>query len=155
MIGTPVKPFHKMFLSQKKSKDATKGLGSVKIDSLTAPSHLNTKELLPASLQYRPASKIPTRGATELTREDRHSQHLRKKRAQKVEKKRKDSLLRDLAQSNKKLRVKMEKEDALKKLGKNRNVQIIGGKSASNKKMSGYTKNKSTTKNTSVKPFRK
>lgn len=117
-----------MFLSQKGGNkvDSKKGLGSVKIDSLTVPTHLNTKELLPATLQYRPETKIPTRGETELTREDRHSQHLRKKRTQKVEKKRKDQLLHGLAENNKKLRVKMEKEDALKKLGKNRSVQIIG-----------------------------
>ena len=33
--------------------------------------------------------------------------------------------MRERAEKNKKLKVKMEKEDALKKLGKNRNVQII------------------------------
>ena len=122
-----------MFLGQGK-KDTKKGLNSIKIDSLLAPSHCNPSDLLPASLQYRPDSKIPTRGSTELTREDRHRNHLRKKRLQKVEKKRKDSLLKDLAQNNKKLKNKLEKEDAIKKLGKNKNVQIIGGKSKLNSK---------------------
>lgn len=116
-----------MFLGQKK-KDSTKGLSSIKIDSLSAPSHITLQEVLPASLKYRPTTKLPTKGTTELTREDRHSAHLRKKKLQKKEKKRKDTLERDLAQNNKKLRVKLEKEDALKKLGKNRNVQIIGGR---------------------------
>ena len=117
-----------MFLSQKgKKTDPTKGLKSIKIDSFVAPPHQSASELLPASLQYRPDSKIPTRGATELTREDRHTAHLRKKRLQKVEKKRKDSLVRDLARTNKKIRVKLEKEDALKKLSKHKNVQLISG----------------------------
>ena len=117
-----------MFLSHKtkSGKDQCKGLSSIKIDSLKAPSHINTSEALPASLQYRPESNRPTRGDTELTREDRHSNHLRKKRLQKVEKKRKDGLLRDLAQNNKKLRTRLDKEDALKTLGKNKQVQIIG-----------------------------
>lgn len=119
-----------MFLGQKKM-DTTKGLGSIKIDSFSAPTHCTPSDLLPASLKYRPASSAPTRGATELTRETRHSNHLRKKRVLKKEKKSKDELMRGLAQNNKKLRSRMEKEDALKKLGKNRNVQIIGG---SNKK---------------------
>ena len=114
-----------MFLSQKK-KDTKKGLNSIKIDSLTAPSHCTPADLLPASLQYRPVTKIPTRGATELTKDDRHRNHLRKKRVLKVEKKRKDAEMRVKAQSNKKLRSKIEKEDALKKLNKNKNVQIIG-----------------------------
>lgn len=119
-----------MFLSQKKSKTATsptKGLSSLKIDNLPAPAHLSQTDLLPATLQYRPTSKAPTRGTTELTREDRHRNHLRKKRLQKVEKKRKDTMMREAALTNKKLKSKIEKEDALKKLGKNRNVQIIGG----------------------------
>lgn len=145
---TPVKT--KMFLGQKK-KDTTKGLGSVKIDSLKAPAHLNPKDLLPASLQYRPETNIPTRGETELTREDRHSQHLRKKRVQKVEKKRKDGLLKDLAENNKKLRVKMEKEEALKKLGKNRNVQIIGGSKTKNTVRTIGKRDQTSSK----KPFRK
>lgn len=126
-----------MFLSEKKKKDntngtngtnGTKGLSSLKIDNLSSPSHLNPKDLLPATLQYRPTSSAPTRGATELTREDRHSAHLRKKRLLKKEMKRKEEKMRELAQKNKKIRMKLEKEDALKKLGKNRNVQIIGGK---------------------------
>lgn len=123
-----------MFLSQKnKKQDPTKGLSSIKIDSLAAPSHINPQDVLPASLKYRPASKTPTRGATELTHEDRHSAHLRKKKLLKKEKQRKDTLVRELAQNNKKLRTKLEKEDALKKLGKNRNVQIIGGKKTQKK----------------------
>lgn len=52
---------------------------------------------------------------------------------QKVEKKRKDSMLREVAVNNKKIRTKLEKEDALKKLGKNRNVQIIGAGSKGSK----------------------
>lgn len=119
-------PVENMFLSQKGKKDTTKGLSSVKIDSLTAPSHVNPKDLLPATLQYRPATSTPTRGETELTREDRHRAHLKKKRMQKGERQRKDEMMREMAQKNKKLRTKLEKEDALKKLGKNRNVQIIG-----------------------------
>lgn len=114
-----------MFLSEKK-KDTKKGLSSVKIDSLSAPVYVNPKDLLPASLQYRPSSAAPTRGVTELTREDRHSAHLKKKRMQKRETKRKEETMRTLAQKNRKIRTKLEKEDALKKLGKNRNVQIIG-----------------------------
>ena len=114
-----------MFLSQKK-KDTTKGLSSVKIDNQPAPSHVNPKDLLPATLQYRPTTSRPTRGTTEQTREDRHSAHLRKKRTQKRETKKKEEMVRELAQKNKKIRIKLEKEDALKKLGKNRNVQIIG-----------------------------
>lgn len=55
---------------------------------------------------------------------------------QKVEKKRKDEMMREMAVKNKKIRTKLEKEDALKKLGKNRNVQIIGSVSKSNKKSS-------------------
>lgn len=134
-----------MFLSQKQKsvKDQCKGLNSIKIDSLTAPAHINTKEALPASLQYRPETNRPTRGTTELTREDRHSNHLRKKRLQKVEKKRKDGLLRDLAQTNKKLRTRLDKEDALKTLGKNRNVQIIG-KTPGNTAKKGSTRSRST-----------
>ena len=42
--------------------------------------------------------------------------------------------MKDLAQNNKKLKNKLEKEDAIKKLGKNKNVQIIGGKSKLNSK---------------------
>lgn len=123
---TSATPVNYMFLSEKNKKDSTKGLSSVKIDSLSAPSHLTPKDLLPATLKYRPATSAPTRGATELTREDRHSAHLRKKRLVKREIKRKDEKMRELAQKNKKIRTKLEKEDALKKLGKNRNVQIIG-----------------------------
>lgn len=126
-----------MFRSHK--KDTKKGLSSIKIDSLTAPSHISLKEILPASLQYRPVTKQPTRGSTELTREDRHSAHLRKKRLQKVESKRKEKMIRDMAVNNKKLRTKIEKDDALKKLGKNRNVQIIGGKGSINKKTYRFT----------------
>ena len=128
-----------MFLSQKK-KDTTKGLSTIKIDSLPAPSHLNPADLLPASLKYRPASKIPTRGSTELTREHRHSTHLRKKRVLKVERKRKEGEMRVKAEGNKKLRMKMEKEDALKKLGKSRNVQIIGAGSNGKDKGKGFIK---------------
>lgn len=122
-----------MFLGQKK-KDSTKGLNSIKIDSLSAPTHCTPSDLLPASLKYRPTSTAPTRGITELTREDRHRNHLRKKRLQKVETKRKEGMMRDMARNNKKLRVKLEKEDALKKLGKNVNVQIIGATGSSKSK---------------------
>lgn len=116
-----------MFLSQRKEKkDEKKGLSSLKIDSITVPTHLNKSELLPASLQYRPESKIPTRGDTELTREDRHSAHLRKKRTLKTERTRKDKMMRSLAQDNQKLKNRMEKEDAIRSLKKNKNVQIIG-----------------------------
>ena len=131
-----------MFLGQKKKDSTTKGLGSVKIDSLSAPSHCNPSDLLPASLKYRPTSNTPTRGTTELTREDRHRNHLKKKRLQKVEKKRKDGLLRDLALNNKRLRGKLEKEDALKKLGKSRNVQIIGGSKAKTTKKTDRNSNR-------------
>lgn len=118
-----------MFLSQRKSSSSaasqTKGLQSLAIDRSTIPAHLSQQELKPATAHYRPDSKIPTRGATELTKEDRHRAHLRKKRTQKVERKRKDELLRNLAKNNGKLKSKLEKQDALKMLGKQKNVQII------------------------------
>lgn len=95
------------------------------IDRAMMPAHLSKEELKPAAAVFRPESKIPTRGATELTREDRHSAHLRKKRIQKVERRRKEGLLRNMAKTNKKLQTKLDKQDALKALGKHKNVKII------------------------------
>ena len=116
-----------MFLSQKSAslQKQTKGLQSLAIDRSTIPAHLSTKELAPATTHYRPDSKIPTRGATELTKEDRHRAHLRKKRTLKAEKKRKDEMLRNMAKTCGKMKSKLEKQDALKMLGKQKNVQII------------------------------
>ena len=138
-----------MFLSKKRKLSAehkkdpkTKYLSSFKIDSQSVPSHLNSQDLLPATLKYRPESSRPTRGATELTREDRHSAHLRKKRILKVEKVRKDALLKDLAVNNKKLRTRLDKEAALKTLGKSRNVKIIGDGGIKKRKNSKYNNDK-------------
>ncbi len=115
-----------MFLSEKKNlKKETKGLQSLAIDRSSIPAHLSAAELVPAQAHFRPDSKIPTRGVTELTKEDRHRAHLRKKRTQKLEKTRKDEMLRNLAKTNGKMKKKLEKQDALKMLGKQKNVQII------------------------------
>ncbi len=44
-----------MFLSQKnKKQDPTKGLSSIKIDSLAAPSHINPQDVLPRLPQVPP-----------------------------------------------------------------------------------------------------
>lgn len=120
-----------MFLSQRKPgtgasvQKETKGLQSLAIDRSTIPAHLSAEDLKPATAHFRPESKIPTRGATELTKEDRHRAHLRKKRLLKTERKRKDEMVRNLAKTNGKLKAKLEKEDALKMLGRQKNVQII------------------------------
>lgn len=115
-----------MFLSTSgRRTNETKGLASLAVDRQRIPTHLNEKDLIPAAAQYRPETRAPTRGVTELTREDRHSAHLRKKRHLKTERVRKDKLLRSLAQTNGKLRSRLEKQDALKTLSKSKNVQII------------------------------
>lgn len=119
-------PPAEMFKGQKTNlAQQTKGLQSVPIDRAMMPAHLGKEELKPAAAAFRPESKIPTRGTTELTREDRHSAHLRKKRIQKIERRRKEGLLRNMAKTNKKLQTKLEKQDALKTLGKHKNVKII------------------------------
>ncbi len=107
-----------MFLSGKIPK-VPKGIKSLTM-SLSHPPNFE-----PSNPILKPKSNIPTRGETEMTREDRHNRYLRNQRMMKREKKRNDQTRRALAKNDKKLQSKIDKEDAIKSLSKNRNVKII------------------------------
>lgn len=77
------------------------------------------------STAFRP-SKQPVKGSTELTRDERHTAHLRKKRQQKNAKKAADTRLEIMAKFDEKTRKRVEKGKVMQTLAENRNVTIVG-----------------------------
>lgn len=108
-----------------KPSSPASSLTSLAVNRPFHPTHLSASELLPAAATFRPDSRMPTRGATELGKDQRHNLHLRKRRQLKSQARQKEQLKRSLAATNPKIRRQVDKQDALKTLKKHRNVQII------------------------------
>lgn len=64
-----------------------------------------------------------------MSREERHTAHLRKKRTQKSAKKASDERERVMAKFDPKVRAAVEKKNTMKALAENRNVTIVKGTS--------------------------
>lgn len=75
---------------------------------------------------YRPL-KAPLQGDTELSKEKRHSLHLRNRRARKLQIKRQDAQLRQAAKTSAKAQRTLEHKEAVRVLVQHKNVTVLPG----------------------------
>ena len=103
------------------------------------PLAINSTRTVAAPQEVHAPLKKPLRDASELSREEKHSKHLQKKRTEKRNlKKKAESNEKRLANVDgslsKRQETKLVKEKALKSLGNQKNVTIIGGTEKRSKK---------------------
>lgn len=90
------------------------------------PSYVPREDYQTAEEVYQ-KPKRPVKGVTELTREERHSAHLRKKRTQKTARKADENRERVMARFDPKVKAALEKKGVMKSLAGNKNVTVLEG----------------------------
>lgn len=110
-----------------------KGIRSLDMSvSDVAPGHASDLSLLQKSSDqstagdFRP-SKMPLRGATELSQAERHSAHLRKRRQRKVERREGERRLEVMARFDEGAKRRVERGKVMQTLAGNKQVTVVGG----------------------------